>query len=155
MFRNFQYFLYWVTDPRTNTWTAKNKMPSKANRWQTAEMRINSQMLTPAPARVYLVEATYDAFTASTTAFIRFLAACIRDVALSNCTQRTTKTVNTKEYKLLFFRFNNICLVMTALRMTGRPSQEQIKSDDNAYDYLTFLFLFIYYLNLTKVHKNN
>lgn len=38
------------------------------------------------PWRVYLVEATYEAFTVSTTAFIRFLAAWIRDVALSSCT---------------------------------------------------------------------
>lgn len=33
----------------------------------------------------YLVEATYDAFTVSTTAFIRFLAAWIKEVALSSC----------------------------------------------------------------------
>lgn len=33
----------------------------------------------------YLVEATYDAFTVRTTAFIRFLAAWIKEVALSSC----------------------------------------------------------------------
>lgn len=32
----------------------------------------------------YLVEATYEAFTVSTTAFIRFLAAWIKEVALSS-----------------------------------------------------------------------
>lgn len=46
------------------------------------------------PWRVYLVEATYEAFTVSTTAFIRFLAAWIRDVALSSCTH--THTHNSK-----------------------------------------------------------
>lgn len=33
----------------------------------------------------YLVEATYEALTVDTTAFIRFLAAWIRDMALSSC----------------------------------------------------------------------
>lgn len=33
----------------------------------------------------YLVEATYDALTVSTTAFMRFLAAWIKEVALSSC----------------------------------------------------------------------
>ena len=33
----------------------------------------------------YLVEATYDALTVSTTAFMRFLAAWINEVALSSC----------------------------------------------------------------------
>ena len=37
------------------------------------------------PADLYLVEATYEALTANTTAFIRFLAAWMSDVALSSC----------------------------------------------------------------------
>jgi len=40
--------------------------------------------LTTVPALVYLVEATYEALTARTTAFIRFFAAWMRDVALSS-----------------------------------------------------------------------
>ena len=35
-------------------------------------------------ARAYFVDATYEAFTARTTAFMRFLEAWIRDVALSS-----------------------------------------------------------------------
>lgn len=40
------------------------------------------------PCLVYFVEATYEYFTVSTTAFIRFLAAWINDVALSNCKKK-------------------------------------------------------------------
>lgn len=47
--------------------------------------QINIDKLTATtPCRVYFVEATYEYLTVSTTAFIRFLAACINDVALSN-----------------------------------------------------------------------
>lgn len=36
------------------------------------------------PVRGYLVEATYEAFTVNTTAFIKFFAAWIKDVAESS-----------------------------------------------------------------------
>lgn len=43
--------------------------------------------------RMIFVEAMYDIFTVCTTAFIKFLAAWIREVTLSNCMERTKKKV--------------------------------------------------------------
>lgn len=50
--------------------------------------------------RLTLVEATYDALTVKMTAFMRFLAAVIRDVALSNY-----KDKRQSEHKKLSKRF--------------------------------------------------
>jgi hypothetical protein len=44
------------------------------------------------PWRGYFVDATYDDFTVRTTAFIKFFAAWMSDVALSNC--RKEKNIN-------------------------------------------------------------
>lgn len=48
------------------------------------EKKRKPKLTATTPCLVYLVEATYEYLTVRTTAFIKFLAACIREVALSS-----------------------------------------------------------------------
>ena len=65
--------------------SSRRQLATKIELLKISNFQLGNEILTETvPCLVYLVEATYEYFTVYTTAFIKFLAAWMRDVAESN-----------------------------------------------------------------------